>query len=105
MKKEMDLYSEGIWQEVKPPVRKYESELIGWHWDHSKGRNGKGINLLTAFYHTQLLGAAESLRVPVAFECVKKTVRLELSAEDFGTLYKKRRSVEEYHKSLKQNIS
>jgi IS4 transposase len=30
---------------------------------------------------------------------------LELSAEDFRTLYKKRWSVEEYHKSLKQNAS
>jgi IS4 transposase len=30
---------------------------------------------------------------------------LELSANDFRTLYKKRWSVEEYHKSLKQNAS
>jgi IS4 transposase len=30
---------------------------------------------------------------------------LKLSAEDFRTLYKKRWSVEEYHKSLKQNAS
>jgi IS4 transposase len=29
----------------------------------------------------------------------------ELSADDFRTLYKKRWSVEEYHKSLKQNTS
>jgi IS4 transposase len=30
---------------------------------------------------------------------------LELFADDFQTLYKKRWSVEEYHKSLKQNAS
>jgi IS4 transposase len=30
---------------------------------------------------------------------------LELSAEEFRTLYKKRWCVEEYHKSLKQNAS
>jgi hypothetical protein len=30
---------------------------------------------------------------------------LELSTEEFKTLYKKRWSVEEYHKSLKQNVS
>jgi IS4 transposase len=30
---------------------------------------------------------------------------LELSADSFQTLYKKRWSVEEYHKSLKQNTS
>jgi hypothetical protein len=43
--------------------------------DHSKGRNEKGINLLTAFYYTQLPSASEALRVAVSFECVKKTVR------------------------------
>ena len=87
--------SRDLWQEVKALVREYESEdaclifddtivskpytdendLICWHWDHSRGRNEKGINLLTAFYHTQLPTASEALRVPVAFECVKKTVR------------------------------
>ncbi|MDR2809098.1 MAG: hypothetical protein LBB84_00880, partial [Tannerellaceae bacterium] len=64
-----------------------ENELISWHWDHSKGRNEKGINLLTAFYHTQLPGAAESLRVPVAYLLSND---LELSAEEFRILYKKR---------------
>ncbi|MDR2057747.1 MAG: transposase [Dysgonamonadaceae bacterium] len=88
--------SKDLWQEAKPLVRQYESEaaclifddaivskpytdeneLIGWHRDHSKDRNEKGINLLTAFYHTQLPGSFEALRVPVAFECVKKTFRL-----------------------------
>ncbi|MDR2057116.1 MAG: transposase [Dysgonamonadaceae bacterium] len=87
--------SKDLWQEVKPSVRQYESEdacpifddaivskpysdendLISWRWDHSKGRNEKGINLLTAFYHTQSPVAAETLRVPVSFECVKKSVR------------------------------
>jgi hypothetical protein len=87
--------SRDLWQEVKSLVREYESEeaclifddtivskaytdendLICWHWDHSKGCNEKGINLLTAFYHTQLPSASEALRVPVIFECVKKTVR------------------------------
>jgi hypothetical protein len=87
--------SKDLWQEVKPLVRPYESEdaclifddaivskpytdeneLIGWRRDHSKGRNEKGINLLTAFYHTQSRTSSEALRVPVSFECVKKSVR------------------------------
>jgi hypothetical protein len=87
--------SKDLWQEVKPLVRTHESEdaclifddtiiskphtdendLICWHWDHSKNRNEKGINLLTAFYHTQLPTESEPLRIPVAFECGKKTVR------------------------------
>jgi len=84
-----------LWQEVKPLVREYENEdaclifddmlaekpymdendMICWHWDHSKSCNVKGINLLTAFYHAELATESEALRVPVAFECVKKTVR------------------------------
>jgi hypothetical protein len=84
-----------LWHEVKPMVRENETEdaclifddtiinkpytdendLISWRRDHSKGHNEKGLNLLTTFYHTQLPGAAEALRVPAAFECVKKTVR------------------------------
>jgi hypothetical protein len=86
--------SKDLWQEVKPLVREHEAEdaclifddtiiskpytdendLICWHWDHSKNRNEKGINLLTAFYHTQSPTSSESLRIPVSFECVKKTI-------------------------------
>jgi hypothetical protein len=87
--------SKDLWHEVKPLVREHESEdaclifddtivskpytdendLICWHWDHSKNRNEKGINLLTAFYHTSSPNSSEPLRIPVSFECVKKTVR------------------------------
>ena len=88
--------SKDLWHEVKSLVRSHENEdaclifddtiiskpytdendLISWHWDHSKNRNEKGINLLTAFYHAQLPAESQALRVPVSFECVKKTVRL-----------------------------
>jgi predicted house-cleaning NTP pyrophosphatase (Maf/HAM1 superfamily) len=44
-----------------------ENELICWHWDHSKDRNVKGINFLTAFYVTAQTG------LPVAFDLVTKT--------------------------------
>jgi hypothetical protein len=44
-----------------------ENELICWHWDHSKERNVKGINFLTAFYVTPQAG------LPVAFDLVTKT--------------------------------
>ena len=89
-----DYSSKALWQEVKSDVRRHESpdaclifddtivskpytdenEIICWHWDHSKGRNEKGINLLSAFYHTQSADSSAPLRIPVAFECVKKTV-------------------------------
>jgi hypothetical protein len=86
--------SKDLWQTVKSLVRVHENddaclifddtiiskpytdenEMICWHWDHSKNRNEKGINLLTAFYHTQSSGTSEALRIPVSFECVKKTI-------------------------------
>lgn len=79
--------SKDWWLKVKPVVRKIEStdgviiiddsieekpytdenEIICWHYDHSKGRNVKGINFLTALYY------AQSVSLPVAFEIVSKT--------------------------------
>src|SRR3954463_13553808 len=90
---EEDLDSRVLWRLVKPLVRELEkeeeeeeeegvliiddtieekpytdeSELVCWHYDHSQGRNGKGINLISALYQ---VGEAS---VPVAFELVKKT--------------------------------
>ncbi len=76
-----------LWRKVKPLVRKIESpdgvlifddtieekpytdenEIICWHWDHSKGRNVKGINFITALYHNQ------DQCLPVSFDLVEKT--------------------------------
>jgi hypothetical protein len=90
---EKDLDSRTLWRLVKPVVRELEkeadkdemigaliiddtieekpytdeSELVCWHYDHSQGRNVKGINLISALYQ---VGEAS---VPVAFELVKKT--------------------------------
>ena len=43
-----------------------ESELVCWHYDHWKGRNVKGLNLLSTLYQVG------DVSVPVAFEFVKK---------------------------------
>jgi hypothetical protein len=78
--------SADLWRIAKPLVRQMEStegvividdsieektytdenELICWHWDHSKERNVKGINFLSALYVTDQ-GA-----LPVAFDLVTK---------------------------------
>jgi|1186.fasta_scaffold73483_1 hypothetical protein len=85
--KELD--SPALWRSVKPLVRELEededsgaliiddtieekpytdeSELVCWHYDHSKGRNVKGINLLSTLYQVA------DVSIPVAFELVKKT--------------------------------
>jgi hypothetical protein len=85
---EKELDSSELWRLVKPLVREEledeggvliiddtveekpytdESELICWHYDHGKGRNVKGINLLSTLYRVG------EVSIPVAFELVKKT--------------------------------
>src|SRR5215210_1287151 len=79
--------SADLWRIVKPMLRQVESsdgvlilddsieekpytdenELICWHWEHSKQRQAKGINFLTAF------AAYDQVGLPVAFDLVTKT--------------------------------
>lgn len=86
--------SKSLWTSVKHLVREHENHnaclvfddciiekqytdensLICWHWDHAKGRSIKGINLLSAFYVTQKDGQTESLRLPIMFELILKTI-------------------------------
>jgi hypothetical protein len=93
--RDADFSSKTLWQMVKPLVRKHqaedaclifddfiiekaytdENEIICWHWDHSKKRNVKGINVLNAFYHSCKDVERQALRVPVGFETIKKTIR------------------------------
>ena len=81
-----DYDSKTLWQQVKPMVRVMEqpdgvlifddtieekphtdeNELISWHFDHSRNRSVKGINILNCVYHAG--GAA----VPVAYELIRK---------------------------------
>jgi len=86
---EEEYNSKNLWLEVKKTVRMIEeeeaclifddtiqekewtdeNELICWHFDHSKGRNIKGINLLNAIYYSK------EISIPVAFELVKKPIQ------------------------------
>jgi len=83
-----DFSPSDLWQVAKPLVRSIESDdgvlalddsieekpytdendLIAWHYDHSKGRNIKGINFVTSMYQTPK-GSS-----PVGVALVKKTV-------------------------------
>jgi len=78
--------SKGWWKLVKPQVRQIEqedgvmiiddsimekpytdeNEIICWHYDHAKGKMVKGVNFMTALYHTQ------EVALPVGFELVSK---------------------------------
>jgi len=86
-----DFTSVNLWEMVKPTVRQIESEegvlmvddtieekpstdeneIVNWYFDHSKGRAVKGINIISVLYYNK------GIRVPVAFDLVRKTKRVE----------------------------
>ena len=90
-----DFDSKTLWREVKPIVREYESkeaclifddtivekqwtdenDIVCWHYDHTKGRNVKGINLLNMVYCTQ------DIAIPVGFEVVRKYAYCEIESK------------------------
>ncbi|QGP49676.1 hypothetical protein PsalN5692_01128 [Piscirickettsia salmonis] len=45
------------------------NDIIAWHYDHSKGRTVKGINILTAMV------SYGDVRLPIAYEVIEKTIR------------------------------
>jgi len=81
--------SKKLWLSVKSIVREIESEdaclifddtiqekawtdendIMCWHFDHCKGRNIKGVNILNALYYSN------EVAVPVAFEIVSKPIQ------------------------------
>ncbi|GAK52878.1 transposase IS4 family protein [Candidatus Moduliflexus flocculans] len=84
-----DVSSRDLWQLVKPTVHSLtqgegglivddpiaekawtdENDIITWHFDHSKGRMVKGVNLLNCLYHI------DGNNIPVAFEIITKPIR------------------------------
>ena len=86
--------SKTLWQKIKPLVRRYETtnaclifddvivekpytdenEMVCWHFDHSKGKSVKGVNMLNAFYHTQNMEMSQPLRLPIGFQIILKTI-------------------------------
>jgi hypothetical protein len=82
-----DFTSADLWQIVKPHVRAIqqtdgvlivddsiaekpytdENDIVCWHYDHAHDRQVKGINFLSALYHSQ------DISLPVGFRVVAKT--------------------------------
>jgi hypothetical protein len=83
-----DYSSKDLWLLVKPTVRSIQSddgvlifddtiqektwtdenEIITWHFDHSKNRTVKGVNILNCLYN------AQDVDIPVAFEIIHKPI-------------------------------
>ncbi|WP_394351064.1 IS701 family transposase [Spirosoma arboris] len=86
-----DYGSAQLWQVVKPFVQQIAhpdgllllddtveekpysqpNELISYHFDHTQGRSVKGINQLTALYHSQ------ETSLPVGFHLIRKTKTIQ----------------------------
>jgi hypothetical protein len=49
-----------------------ENDIICYHYDHSKNRSIKGINILNFVYHNAQIGE-DGVTLPVAFEVIEKT--------------------------------
>lgn len=101
------------WQRVKPLVRQNEradgvlimddsieekpytdeNEIICWHYDHSKERNLKGINFLTALYHSG------EVSLPVAFQLIAKT-ETYVEAKSGKTKRRSPKTKNEYYREL-----
>lgn len=113
--------SRELWLSVKSLVRQHESEdaclifddsiiekahtdesdLICWHYDHTRNASVKGINLLTAFYHSQAPDAELALRIPVGFQCVHKPIRFS----DLKSKKERRKSDVNKNEQLRQMFS
>lgn len=94
--------SKDLWRLVKSTVRSIESsdgviifddtiqekcwtdenEIMAWHFDHSKNRAVKGVNILNCLYNV------DGADIPVAFEIIRKTIRFC----DLATRKEKRKS-------------
>ena len=107
--------SKDLWLQVKPTVRKIESdegvlifddtvqekpytdenEVMCWHYDHSKGRSVKGFNLLNCLYHV------DDVSIPVAFELIKKLVQYS----DLKTKKRKRKGLVTKNELMRQMLA
>jgi len=81
--------SKDLWKLVKPTIREIEkpegviifddtiqekafmkqNELNCYHFDHSKGRNVKGVNILNCLYQV------EDVSIPIGYELIKKSIQ------------------------------
>ena len=109
-----DYDSKTLWQHVKKTVREMEredgvlifddtiqekpytdeNELVCWHFDHTKARSVKGINILNCLYHVG------GVSLPVAFELVRKPYLYS----DLATKKVKRKSEETKNEMLRRML-
>ncbi len=82
-----EINSRSLWEEVKPMCHEISSEdavlifddsveekrytdnneMICWHYDHTQGRSVKGVNFMTALYHS------DDMSLPIGVEFIRKS--------------------------------
>ncbi len=107
------------WKSVKPIVRKVESsdgsiciddvitekphstqnEIITYHFDHTKNRSVKGINMISFLYHNQLADG-QTVELPLAYEIIRKPIRFT----DLKTRREKRKSEVSKNELVRQRL-
>jgi hypothetical protein len=103
--------SKDLWKKVKKTVREIESEdgclifddtvqekkwtdendIICWHYDHTKGKSVKGLNILNMLYYSN------GISIPVGFEIIKK----DILYSDIKTKKQKRKSKKTKNEQLR----
>ncbi len=53
-----------------------ESDIICWHFDHTKGRNVKGVNLLNMVYYSM------DTSIPIGFEVIHKYAYCDIKTKE-----------------------
>ena len=91
-----DFDSKILWKKVKSTVREVESDdscvifddtivekkwtdesdVVCWHYDHTKGRNVKGVNLLNMIYHSK------NISIPIGFEVIHKYAYCDIETRE-----------------------
>jgi len=91
-----DFDSKDLWKMIKRDIRKIESEngllifddtieekphtqendVICWHYDHSKGKSIKGVNIVTCLYNSS------GLSLPISFEVITKPISYDIETQE-----------------------
>ena len=113
-----DFTAAKLWKLIKPTIREIESEegvlivddtieekpstdeneIVNWHYDHSKGRSVKGINIITALYYSN------GVKVPVSYEIVRKTKTVYDTKKGKEKRVSEKTKNEQYRQMLKSCI-
>ena len=90
------LNQKDYWKSVKSLIRKVEhakgvicvddfivpkphstmNDMITYHFDHTKGHNVRGINIISFLYHSPIV-EDQSIQLPIAYEIVSKPIKFK----------------------------